>query len=215
MKISIIIPALNEEKYIEETLTSIKESDFKDYETIVVANGCTDNTVDKARKLADKIIVLEERHVSKARNIGAKNAKGDLLVFLDADTHLTKDTLNKISEFKGNFVGTCKARPDINKLKAKLLMSIKSKLWWTIWTNGIIFCNKETFHNSQGFDENLKKGEDGNFIRKAKKHSKYLLANSYVINSMRRFEKWGYLYLEYFWIKEKIYPSKEEYEIIR
>jgi len=213
--ISIIIPALNEEKYIESTLNSIKNSDFQNYEIIVVANGCTDKTVEKVRKIADRIITMDERHVSKARNLGAKHAKGDILVFLDADTQLTKNTLSRIARKKGNFVGTCKVKPDINKLKAKILMSLKSKLWWTIWTNGIIFCDKETFQKANGFNTNLKKGEDGNFIRKAKKHAKYCLANSYVINSMRRFEKWGYFYIEWFWIKEKLFPSKKEYEIIR
>ena len=94
-------------------------------------------------------------------------------------------------------------------------MNIKTKLWWTVWTNGIIFCNKDIFNKAGGFNENLKKGEDGNFIRKAKKHTKYKLANSYVINSMRRFEKWGYFSVPLFWIKERIVPSKKEYPTIR
>ena len=46
LKFSIIIPANNEEKYIEKTINSIKEQSFKDYEIIVVANGCTDNTAE-------------------------------------------------------------------------------------------------------------------------------------------------------------------------
>lgn len=213
--ISIIIPALNEEKYIEKTLKSIKESDFKDYEIIVVANGCTDKTVDKARKLADRIIVTKEKGVSRARNKGAEKAKGDMLIFLDADTCLSKDTLQEIAQLEKNTVGTCKIKPDINKFKAKTFMWAKNKLWWTVWTNGIIFCNKEIFNKVKGFNERLTKGETGDFVRKAREHGKYRLADSYVINSMRRFEKWGYFSVELYWIKEKLSPSKEDYPVIR
>lgn len=213
--ISIIIPALNEEKYIEDTLKSIKRSDFRDYEIIVVANGCTDKTVDKASKLADRIIVLDERHVSKARNQGAAKAKGDILVFLDADTCLSKDTLTKISEFKGDFVGTCMVKPDVDRFKAKVFMWFKRQLWWTIWTSGIVFCNKGVFDKINGFDENITKGEDSVFVRRAKRYGRYGLAKSYIYNSVRRFETWGYFSVPLFWIKEKIIPSKKEYPIVR
>ena len=49
-KISVIIPAHNEEKYIEKTLESLTKQDFADFETIVVANGCTDKTEEKVKK---------------------------------------------------------------------------------------------------------------------------------------------------------------------
>ena len=114
MKLSVIIPALNEEKYIEDTLKAIRNSDFKDYETIVVANGCTDKTAEKAMKLADRIIVLKEKGASRARNEGAKKAKGDVFVFLDADTLVEKDTLGKIAGSSFG-LGTCKVKPDNNK----------------------------------------------------------------------------------------------------
>ena len=58
--ISVIIPAYNEEKYIEKTLKSIKKQNFKHYETIVVCNGCTDNTKDIAKRYADKVLVIKE-----------------------------------------------------------------------------------------------------------------------------------------------------------
>lgn len=211
--ISIIIPALNEEKYIEKTLKSIHGSDYRDYEIIVVANRCTDNTAKIAKRLADKVIIMNKNGVSRSRNIGAREAKGNILVFLDADTLLTKNTLTKISNLKG--VGTCKVKPDSNRLIAKTFMLIKNLLWWTVWTNGIISCEKEIFNKINGFNENMSKGEDGDFVRRAKRYGKYKLADSYVINSMRRFEKWGYFNVCKYWIKERISPSKEDYPIVR
>ena len=212
--ISVIIPALNEENYIENTLKSIKNSDYKDYEIIVVANGCEDKTVDKARKLADRIIVLKEKSASKARNVGASKAKGDILIFLDADTLVSEDTLSEIA-ISGYDVGTCKAKPDNNKLIARTLIALKNKVLWTKWSNGIIFCNKKIFEKIGGFREDLTKGEDGLFLRNGAKHGKYGIARTYVVNSMRRFEKWGYFYVELFWVKETLFPSKKEYPVVR
>ena len=87
--VSIIIPAHNEERYIEKTLSHIKKQSYRNIEIIVVDDGSIDNTTKKAKIYADKIIKLKKRKgVSYARNAGAKVARGDLLVFLDADTML-------------------------------------------------------------------------------------------------------------------------------
>ena len=67
MKFSIIIPARNEEAYLAKTLKSIEDQDYPDYETIVVANACTDNTHQIAKKYADKTILTKKPGVSHAR----------------------------------------------------------------------------------------------------------------------------------------------------
>ena len=79
--ISVVIPAYNEEKYLEKTLNRLP----KNLELIVVCNGCTDKTAQIAKKYA-KVISISDKNVSKARNLGAKNSSGKILIFLDADT---------------------------------------------------------------------------------------------------------------------------------
>ncbi|MAG47108.1 hypothetical protein CL617_00755 [archaeon] len=213
MKFSIIIPAYNEEKYIENTLKSIPKRD--NIEIITVCNGCTDNTEKIASKYSE-IILQKEKQVSKARNIGAISSKGSIIIFLDADTLLTQNTLKEIElSLKNSVIGTCKVKPDSQKLKYKIAMSFKNLLLWLPWTSGIIYCTKDVFKKTNGFNENLTKKEDKDFVRRAKHYGKFSIANTYIINSMRRFESRGIFKTAFFWIKETIKPTKKEYDSVR
>ena len=80
--VSIIIPAHNEEKFIAKCLESIKKQSYKNIETIVVCNGCTDNTTAVARRFTENVFELRQANVSAARNFGAKKAKGNTFAFL-------------------------------------------------------------------------------------------------------------------------------------
>ena len=79
----------------------------------------------------------------------------------------------------------------------------------------MIFCTRDIFDRVGGFDENLEIGEDGKFLRQAKKLGEYEVVKGYVINSMRRFEQKGYFYVCWFWIRRFFYPSMKKYEVIR
>lgn len=214
--ISIIIPACNEEKYILETINSIHKQNYRQYEIIVICNGCTDNTFDVAKNKVDKIMNFPWRNIAKARNEGARIAKYDKLIFLDADTSLVGDVLKTIVE--NDFViGTCKFKPDNNKLKHKLFYSVKSNLFSPLFkiSNGIMFCDKKNF---SGFDENLKKGEEGMLIRKTleEKNAKFVVLNEYVKSSTRRYDQKGYFSVLWYWANEKfLKPSDEDYPLIR
>ena len=83
MYLSIIIPTLNEENYLPLLLESIKKQNFKSYEIIVADAGSTDRTIEIAKNHGCKI--TSGGLPAKARNQGAKIAKGDLLLFSDAD----------------------------------------------------------------------------------------------------------------------------------
>ena len=212
MEFSIIIPACQEQDYIESTLKSLP----KESEVIVVCNGCTDATAAIAKKYA-RVLVMKERNVSKARNLGAKKSSRSILIFLDADTRFhSPKILDEIRKaLKKSAVGTCKVLPDNTNLKYLLAMGIKNRLLFTHWTSGIIFCLRETFEKSQGFNEQLTKKEDRDFTSRCLQYGKFSIANAYVINSMRRYEKVGILKHAWFWLRETIKPSKKEYEIIR
>lgn len=101
-KFSIVIPVYNVEKYIKRTLDSIKSQTFKDYEVIVVNDGSTDKSMDICKKYDVKIINSKHVEVSEARNIGAKQAKGEYLVFLDSDDWWDKDLLKEINKSLDN-----------------------------------------------------------------------------------------------------------------
>src|SRR3989338_10342793 len=103
MKASLIIPAHNEENYLGRTLKTARHPDV---EVLVVCNGWTDRTAEIARTFPVKVYHLAHRSVSKARNLGAKHARGDLLIFLDADVRLGKDVLQTILDSDAQ-AGTC------------------------------------------------------------------------------------------------------------
>ncbi len=218
--LSIIIPACNEENYIENTIKSIKAQGFKKYEIIVVCDGCTDNTEKISRKLANKVVVLKKRTgPAIAKNKGVKIAKGNKLVFLDSDTLLTKDVLENISKILDkypNIVGTCKIKPSNEKLKHKFMMFLKNHLICPFGvSNGMIFCTKKIFLKFNGFNKYFKKKEDGDFVRRIRKHSGFIILDDYVISSTRRFDKKGYIKIGLYWVKEYFKPSNEDYEVIR
>jgi len=214
MGLSVIIPACNEEGYIGSTLESIKH----DAEVIVVCNGCTDKTFEVASKYAGKnsklkVFNIPERGVSRARNFGANMATGKKLVFLDADIRLEQDVLGKI-ENSESALGTCLVKPDVDKFLPKGLMLLKNIAHYFGKCTGLIFCTKGVFDKAGGFDESLAIGEDGKFLRQARKFVRHSVINAYVYNCMRRFEKKGYAHVCFFWIRQLFRP-KSNYEIVR
>ncbi len=98
--ISLIIPAFNEEKTIEKSIQSLLELDYPNYEIIMVDDGSTDKTLTKAHKFeTSKLRVIHQQNQGKANalNNGIKISKGEIIVTVDADTTLNKDSLKKIA----------------------------------------------------------------------------------------------------------------------
>ncbi len=96
--ISVIIPAYNAEKTILETLESVQKQTFRDFEIIVIDDGCQDNTVQLVKSLDEprlKIFSYKNAGLSPARNRGIAQATGDYIAFLDADDLWTADKLEK------------------------------------------------------------------------------------------------------------------------
>lgn len=98
---SLIVPALNEEKYIGELLESAA-AQSEPFTEIVVADSGDDATGDIARKAGAKVVRCERGNVSVSRNAGAKAAKGDVLVFADADKHLAPEFLETCLDYLEN-----------------------------------------------------------------------------------------------------------------
>lgn len=101
--ISIIIPVYNVEKYIEATLVSIMNQTFKDYEIILVDDGCTDKSLYIAERtlrenLFKNYLILKETNSGQgvARNFGVDNASGEWVFFMDADDLLPVYALGEL-----------------------------------------------------------------------------------------------------------------------
>lgn len=96
MKISVIVPVYNVEKYIEKCISSIKMQTFTDFECLIVDDGSKDNSIEIARQLIIndsrfKILSKANGGLSDARNYGLKRAKGEYVCFIDSDDYIDKD----------------------------------------------------------------------------------------------------------------------------
>lgn len=97
-KISVIIPAFNAQRWIEEAVKSALEQTLPPFEVIVVDDGSTDNTAQVIKKFGLRIKLLQQPNMgpASARNLGMKNAQGDWLAFLDADDKWLPWKLEKV-----------------------------------------------------------------------------------------------------------------------
>ncbi|MCK5283834.1 MAG: glycosyltransferase [Nanoarchaeota archaeon] len=203
MKISIVIPALNEENYLQKLLQSIKQQTFKDYEVIVADAGSTDNTVNIARRYGAKVV--KGGMPAIGRNRGAEAAKGDFIFFIDSDVKLPKRFLEKAyNEVQERYLelATCEFRPLSNLLIDKVMhdfanMYIKLSQFSNQHAGGFcIIVTKRLFERVKGFDESIKLAEDHEFIKRASKYRPLRVLNSTEIKmSVRRLDKEGRLKL--------------------
>lgn len=196
--LSIIIPTLNEEDYLPKLLNSIKKQNFKDYEIIVADAGSEDKTVEIAKNYGCKI--SPGGLPAKGRNEGAKKAKSDLFLFLDADMILPPEFLiNLLREF-GNRnldIASFPVIPQGNKFD-KFAYKIYNS-WAKLTQNFLphatqtVLVKREIHQVLDGFDEEIKLAEDHAYVRKAKKESAKFgfLKMEPILTSPRRFEQDG------------------------
>ena len=207
-KLSIIIPCLNEEKHIEKLLKSVKKQKFP-CEIIVADAGSSDKTIRVAKQF--RVKVIKGGLPARGRNLGAKTAKSDMLLFLDADVLLPKDFLRSCyNEIKFDKIdaATCYALP-ISEKMADILNYEAANVWIEMfkkikpYAHGFcIFATKKIHIRLKGFDESLRFGEDSNYVNRASKIGKFEVLKKYVYTSVRRFEKEGRIKstLKYFYL---------------
>ena len=200
-QLCIIIPTLNEEKYLSLLLESIRKQDFQDYEIIVADAGSKDRILEIAKNYNCKIV--EGGLPAKGRNNGVRAAVGKLILFLDADVVLPQDFFERaLAEFK-------KRKLDIASFF--LLPKEKSRVasfLFNFFYNFLIFIlekilphasmgnlvKKELFEKLKGFDESITLAEDHDLARRAKKIGRYgIIRSTKIFVSVRRFTKEGWL----------------------
>ncbi len=188
--ISIIIPVLNEGSNIELCLGALQPVRIQN-EIIVVDGGSSDDTVKKSKPLADRVIVSAKGR-AKQMNVGAEKAKGEMLVFLHADTFLPENAIELLPLINNGW-----GRFNIQlKGKAIMLKVISAFMNWRSRYTGIatgdqvIFVSKQLFDVVGGYPE-IALMEDVSFSAKLKKIKKPICLVAKVISSGRRWEQYG------------------------
>jgi len=190
VNISVIIPVLNEEKTIASTLDALARP--APYEIILVDGGSTDRTAEICRRY-DVEVLVTDRGRARQMNLGARDASGDVLLFLHADTRLPASALSDISESLSDtrYVG---GRFDI-ELDGKhwmlkvigRLISYRSRISKVGTGDQAIFVRREIFERIGGYPE-VPFMEDIAFCRTLKSLGKIACLRSCVITSARRWE---------------------------
>lgn len=201
--LSIIIPALNEEKYLPLLLESIKAQSFKDYEIILADAGSKDKTIEIAKKYG--CIITLGGLPAKGRNEGAKVAKGDVLFFCDADVVLPENFFNKsLAEFNRRHLDIASfcLSPFPKNIISSFLLNIFYNWFITLLEKILphaamgILVKKDLFNKLNGFDELIKLAEDHDFARRAKRLFKAkfgIIKSSKIFVSDRRFKADGWI----------------------
>lgn len=100
--ISVVIPLYNKEASIKQSLMSVLSQSYEDFEVVIVDDGSTDNSVAKVDEIQDsriRLILQENGGPSKARNTGVKNAKGEWILFIDADDEMLPDAISNFAKY--------------------------------------------------------------------------------------------------------------------
>lgn len=204
MKVSIIIPAYNEEESIERTIKSLLNQSYKDFEIVVVDN----NSKDKTREIASKYVktVTESRQgYIFAVMRGVQETSGEILTICDADSIYPKKWLEKMMKsFKKKSVvatyGTAMFYDTGKFMVFASLILYTMFLWFSKFlsldnTAGFNFLfTRDSYLKTGGYDPNWKWGSpDIDLGRRLKKFGKIKLRNVVVMTSARRFKKGGFI----------------------
>lgn len=211
--VSVIVPTLNEEKYLPVLLESLKLIDSP-LEVIVVDGGSEDKTVALVEKAKEsfgsqsslKVVALDRKGISMQRNIGAREATGKLLLFCDADivAPSTAEHERMVESFvKNNYVLATGRIVPLEKTVATVMMYhlafglqvILMILGRPYFGGAYLLTDRKTFFAAGGFDERLRVSEDIDYCLRANEFGKCKLFHTPIRVSMRRYEKYGFSWL--------------------
>ena len=212
--VSVIIPTLQEEAYIEKILSSLRKVPSS-IEIIVVDGGSSDKTVQIAKRHADKVYSIKKRGIANGRNHGAKHANGDILIFLDTDVVFPLDFVEKtrkVFEDPAVVGATCNIMPSQFKLDIVVFFIFYNWLLRFITrvkphSRGEFFAVRKTaFTRANGFDESLPVLEDHEFAYRLSKLGKFaFISDLTVYESSRRFRKLGFWHVIGSWFIDYMY----------
>ena len=182
MKVSVVIPAYNEEKLLGETLGHVNTARrvFDELgwgsELVVCDNNSNDRTAEIAGSAGAKVVFEPINQIGRARNTGAKAAAGEWLIFVDADSHpspaLFRDVAGEISSGKSLAGGSTVALAGRYPVARIIIHSWNFLSRVFRWAPGsFIFCEAAVFRKVGGFDERLYASEEIELFQRLKKEA--------------------------------------------
>jgi len=190
--LSVIIPALNEEGRIRETVIAARD---RDTEIIVVDGGSTDYTRDRAREAGAKVVISKKGRALQ-QNTGAASAKGKVLLFLHADTLLPARYVDHIFETllpRRTAAGAFRFKTDcrVRLIGAvEWMTNVRSRVFLLPYGDQALFLKKSLFDSLGGFPP-VSFAEDFFLVRLLRKYGRIRIAETEVLTSGRRWQQLG------------------------
>ena len=191
-KISIIIPTINEANNLPLLLSDLS-SIQKEGEIIIVDCGSEDKTIDIANIYGAKVFISKERNRGLQLDIGAKNSKGEWLIFLHADTRLTHDWFKKINSFLKGSKNIFYFEFKINHNKIiyrvlEILVNIRSKFFKQPYGDQGLIIHRSIYLKNNGF-RNIPLMEDVDFLMRLNQKKDLKQLNFPIFISSRKWER--------------------------
>ena len=202
--VSVVIPAYNEATYIDRLLEALTKQNFKDFEVIVSDAQSKDGSkeiVESFKKRLDiKFIEAPPKGPSFGRNQGAKHARGDWLLFFDADVVIKdpdfiSDLLRK-TELKNWKTSSAQLKVLPGSLLGKIghsqpYMNLAAHTKHPIMQGYCMFTNRSTFKELNGFNEKIRYGEDNDYATRSAKYGFGFVRGTYYYVDPRRYQQEG------------------------
>jgi glycosyltransferase involved in cell wall biosynthesis len=192
--ISFVIPAFNEERELESTIAAIRvsaEQSGHDYEIIVVDDASIDATPQLAARAGARVVSISRRQIAAARNAGARAARGEVLLFVDADTRINRaHVVDALAALNAGYSGG----------SARVVTDGTIPLWGRVFVKtfcaiyfannlgagAFLFTTRENFDKIGGFDEQLFIGEEVYFSLALRKLGRFKILREPVVTSGRK-----------------------------
>ena len=191
--LSLIIPAHDEEALLGGTLETLAASAAalgEPYEIIVVDDDSTDRTAEIARAHGVRVVGVRLRHIAAARNAGAREAQGEILVFVDADTLVPSSVLNAaVAAVRHGAVGggAMPVMDSAPRWAARMVTAVVWILRTARWAAGcFVFARRDAFERAGGFDERYFASEEIHLSRALKRQGRFVILDDRVITSARK-----------------------------
>lgn len=206
-RLSVVIPAHNEEKYLPRLLAGIAAARARyrrgagAVEVVVADNESTDGTAEVSLTRGCKVVPVSKRVIAAARNGGARASKGEILAFVDADSMVHPDTFNAIEaalegeKVVGGATGMTMERWSTGIALTYVALVPLVRILGV--DGGVVFCRREDFIELGGYDESRLYAEDVDFLLKLKRFGRRRgqrferLQGVKAVASARKFDRHG------------------------